>query len=152
MKKILEIIRRVDNDSIGLFLSREEQEPIENLDVFIDPDRKSWLRADGRQDQIRKQDYRKVVAFNISGSPAITLKSSDVSMIRNSLKDGFPFLEIECDEKGYPALYQGGLMVYRQLEQLIPNITPAEALERIKQLNEHFTNNHKLTPGLHESS
>ena len=152
MKKILEIIKRVDNDAIGLFLLKEEQEPINKMDVFINPKRTSWLRADGRYEIIRNEDYRKVVAFSINATPVITLESFDVHYLRESIKNGFPFLEVECREDGYPELKDGQLIIYKQLSYLVPNITPAEALERIKQLNENFTNNHKLTPGLHESS
>jgi hypothetical protein len=153
MKRILEIIKRVDNDSIGLFLLKEEEDPIRKIDVFITPERNSWLRT-GRviMEKIKSEDYRKVVAFSIDATPVISLKSFDVHYLRESIKNGFLFLEVECREDGYPELKDGQLIIYKQLSYLVPNITPAEALERIKQLNENFTNNHKLTPGLHESS
>jgi hypothetical protein len=152
MRARLEIIRRVDNDSIGLFLLKEDT-TYHIGDVFINPKRNSWLRMDkGRKEILEGDDYRKVVAFNINATPVITLKAIDVTYLRNCLKDGFPFLEVECREDGYPELTDGHLIVHDRLTCLVPNITPAEALERIKQLNENFTNNHKLTPGLHESS
>lgn len=151
MKRILEIINKGSEPCLFTL----SNETTYNLgDVFLQPDRVLWQRLQVQNKEIIEQnpEYRKVVAFNINATPVITLKAIDVTYLRNCLKDGFPFLEVECREDGYPELKNGHLIVHDRLTCLVPNITPAEALERIKQLNENFTNNHKLTPGLHESS
>jgi hypothetical protein len=106
-------------------------------------------------DAMTDDNVFKVIALpisNVSDFKGVTIASKDKRILKDSLDAGETYLEIECTEHGYP--YQDDrLIIYRASSTLIiSNLTPAEALERIKQFNEEYTNNHKLTPGLHESS
>ena len=95
----------------------------------------------------------KVIALpinNVSDFKGISLSSAHKTILRKAFDKGEIYLEIECNQDGYP---DGSLIIYGTSSTFSHiNITPTEALERIKQFNETYTNNHKLTPGLHESS
>lgn len=153
MKKIVEIIKKSDNkDIIGIFDLKQET-TYKNMDIFLNPNRDSWNRLSSNNSKIIKEDdYRKVIAFSLNSLPALTLNNSDQSFLNKCLKDGYNFLEIECHEDGYPNLKNGNLIIYDKLISPKVTFTPTEALQRIKEFNEQYTNNHKLTPGLHESS
>jgi hypothetical protein len=155
MKTILEIIKKKQSDTIGLF-SLKKHTTYHTRDVFINPERNHWSRLDTTTNTLEtfeEKDYRKVVAFNLNAIPVIKIYDEDAKILNNHLEEGFPFLEVECREDGYPLLTEDNrLIVYDRLTFFTSNITPEEALERIKEFNESFTNNHKLTPGLHESS
>lgn len=151
MKTILEIIKKKENNtSIGLF-SLKENTTYEDNEIFINPERNNWSRINGANIELFKEkDYRKVVAFNLTADPAIRINDKDAELLNNYLEEGKIFLEVKCGENGYPIVDNDrSLIIYQALEMLVPNITPAEALERIKQFNENFTNNHKFTSGLH---
>ena len=151
MKRILEIIERVGNDTIGLFELKEET-TYNNMEIFINPDRRYWTRMEqDKLEELKEKDYRKVLASSLTSAPNITLRSSEIALLRTCLKDGTPFIEVDCDEKGYPILNDGVLVFYRTFKSPPITFSPAEALERIKQFNESYNNNHKLTPGLYES-
>jgi hypothetical protein len=95
----------------------------------------------------------KVIALpmtNVTAFKGITLGTYHKKLLKNAFDKEEIYLEIECNEDGYP---NGSLTIYGMSSRFSRlNITPTEALERIKQFNEKYTNNHKLTPGLHESS
>jgi len=95
----------------------------------------------------------KVIALpinNVTAFKGISLNGSHKIILKKAFDKGEIYLEIECNEDGYP---DGSLIIYGTSSTFSHiNITPTEALERIKQFNETYTNNHKLTPGLHESS
>ena len=95
----------------------------------------------------------KVIALpinNVSAFKGISLSSTYKIILKKAFDKGEFYLEIECNQDGYP---DGLLTIYGTSSVFsYINITPTEALERIKQFNETYTNNHKLTPGLHESS
>jgi hypothetical protein len=95
----------------------------------------------------------KVIALpinNVTAFKGISLSGPNKVELKEAFKNGKIYLEIECNEDGYP---NGSLTIYGMSSRFSRlNITPTEALERIKQFNEKYTNNHKLTPGLHESS
>lgn len=152
MKRILEIIGK-NESTIGLFELKKET-TYKNMDIFLNPNRDSWLRlSNDNKEKIKEFDYRKVVAFSLTSDPAKHLQTSDQTLLRNYIKDGYNFLEVECNEDGYPVLADECLIIYQKLSSNpVKNLTPAEALQKIKEFNEQYTNNHKFTPGLHESS
>ena len=153
MKRILEILQKKQSEYIFLSDLRNET-PYNKMDVFINPERNCFLRCeDKKEDVIKEQDYRRVLVSNLNVTPVITLKDNVIKYLRDCLKDGYQFLEVECKESGYPLLtYDGELVVSDKLKTAPITFSPTEALERIKKFNESYNNNHKLTPGLHESS
>lgn len=141
MKRILEIIEKNEN-TIGLFELKKET-TYKNMDIFLNPNRDSWIRySTDRSEQFKELDYRRVLAFSLTSDPAKHLQISDQTLLRNYIKDGYKFLEVECNEDGYPVFANDCLIIYQKLSSNpVKNLTPAEALQKIKEFNERNSKN-----------
>jgi hypothetical protein len=84
----------------------------------------------------------KVIALsmnNVGNFGGISLTNNNKKFIKQLYEEGNIYLEIECNENGYP---DKQLVVYNSFSRIIdPNLTPAEALKRIQELNENNTRN-----------
>jgi hypothetical protein len=141
MKRILEIINKGSEPCLFTL----SNETTYNLgDVFLQPDRVLWQRLQVQNKEIIEQnpEYRKVVAFNITTSPPIFLHSDDQKILKKCVEKGHNFLEVDCDENGYPFLgISGRLDILNTLRSASISMTPTEALQKIKELNESKTRN-----------
>lgn len=152
-------IAKADNNKICLFSLRKKF--LKNFDIVAELNDNNHLKRVTTTDQIDKAianpDIVKVLAVDLSGvGPCISLAYEDATRLQAAYDQGLEYVEIECHEDGYPVLTNHRMTIYDfssfALDESSIILTPTEALERIKQFNEKYTNNHKLTPGLHESS
>ena len=152
-------IAKTDSNKVCLFSLRKKS--LKNFDIVADLNDNNHLRRVTTTEQIDKAiadpDVIKTIAIHLSGvHPCISIDDEDAKRLETALEQGLEYVEIECHEDGYPVVTNYKMTIYDfcsfVFSESNSNLTPTEALERIKQFNEKYTNNHKLTPGLHESS
>lgn len=150
MKEIVRITLK-NNGAILLTSLREKNFIDREISVnFSDRYHLERVSTDSeKQEAINNPNKHKLIAHSSDIKPIINISDHDQKEFKIVIKQGLEYAEIECDENGYPILDEKNCMIiYAYYSQL----SPSKALERIKEFNEKYTNNHKLTPGLHESS
>lgn len=141
MKEVVKILKA---NAMVLVSLRDKR--LKNQDIMYKSDSKILIRIhDGNMDFYYKSDYPKVVAiFMENCQPATSILNANQ---RKLISDNYklnPYVELECDEDGYPILVDGKLVIYRFLSNY-SNLTPDQALEKIKEFNERNSKNNIQT-------
>lgn len=155
MKEIVRIIYR-PNGSIILTSLRKKH--FDDREISVDFSNINYglerVLSSSIEEATNNPNKHKLIAWTQESFPAVTINDSDKEELKVAIDQRLNYAEIECNDDGYPILNNERRLVIYAYYSDLPNIilSPTDALERIKQFNEKYTNNHKLTPGLHESS
>lgn len=152
MKEIVKITKGGTGKTIITLITLREK-LLKHQDIVMKPcGTFTRVHTDTYSNYMSDDSILKVVGIHMHQCLPATSIRKDNKLLLEEYEKGNIYVQLECNEDGYPILDSDSKLIIYGFYSSNTSITPQEALERIQQFNEEYTNNHKLTPGLHESS
>lgn len=114
--------------------------PFKEGDILFNTKSSSYERKYGTT---KFNNHRLVVAFTNEAAPPTKLTNKDEKILKDYFEAGQYYLEVECNENGYPILEDNKLVITHARGIPTMSSTPEEALKKIIEFNERNSKNSK---------
>lgn len=118
-----------------------ENIPFKGGEILFNIESSSYERKYGTT---KFNNHRLVVAFTNDATPPTKITDKDESILKDYFEAGDHYLEVECNENGYPILQDDRLIITSVKSSPIMSSTPEEALKKIIEFNERNSKNSKI--------